>query len=130
MQVRGFGVEPPSIAEYRFDVVGGLAKARGSVWGPRLAGLSRHVGLPQMAGRHVREVSSRLAGPDGAFCLDGQLSGAIQTWSWDPVALIGSKQSPKRSRRRVRSAGRFFYFDEDRLKPHLAQERETRWESD
>ena len=89
MQVRGFGVEPPSIAEYRFDVVGGLAKAHGSVWGPRMAGLSRHVGLPQMAGRHVREVSSRLAGPDGAFCLDGQLSGAIQTWSWDPVALAG-----------------------------------------
>ena len=26
---------------------------------------------------------------DGTFCLDGQLSGAIQTWSWDPVTLTG-----------------------------------------
>ena len=84
MQVTGFGVEPPSIADSRFDVVGGLAKAQGSVWGPRMGSRS---------------------------------------------AYRRSKRSPKRSRRRVRSAGRFFYFDEDRLKPHLAQERETRWES-
>ena len=27
--------------------------------------------------------------PDGTFCLGGQLSGAIQTWSWDPVTLTG-----------------------------------------
>jgi hypothetical protein len=27
--------------------------------------------------------------PDGTFCLDGQLSGAIQAWSWDPVTLTG-----------------------------------------
>jgi hypothetical protein len=27
--------------------------------------------------------------PDGTFCLDGQLSGATQTWSWDPVTLTG-----------------------------------------
>lgn len=27
--------------------------------------------------------------PDGTFCLDGQLSGAIQTWSGDPVTLTG-----------------------------------------
>jgi len=27
--------------------------------------------------------------PDGTVCLDGQLSGAIQTWSWDPETLNG-----------------------------------------
>lgn len=27
--------------------------------------------------------------PDGTVCLDGRLSGAIQTWSWDPETLNG-----------------------------------------
>ena len=27
--------------------------------------------------------------PDGTVCLDGQLSGAIQTWSWDAGTLNG-----------------------------------------
>lgn len=27
--------------------------------------------------------------PDGTVCLDSQLSGAIQTWSWDPETLNG-----------------------------------------
>jgi hypothetical protein len=27
--------------------------------------------------------------PDGTLCVDGRLSGATQTWSWDPVTLAG-----------------------------------------
>ena len=27
--------------------------------------------------------------PDGTVCLDSRLSGAIQTWSWDPETLNG-----------------------------------------
>src|ERR1700758_1346826 len=53
--------------------------------------------------------------PDGIVFLDGQLSGAIQTWSWDPGTLNGEVSGSRRPRRQLRSTGRFFHSDEGRL---------------